>query len=80
VRQLRTKREYFLPIEVDALWAATEQAMALVPHVSSGKADKEHVARCVLEVAAQSETVDAVQLTDEACARLGVTPRSKSFH
>jgi hypothetical protein len=80
VQKLRTKRDYFLPIEVDALWAATEQAMALVPHVSSGKADKEQVARCVLEAAAQCETVDAVQLTDEACARLGVAPRSKSFH
>lgn len=77
---MRTKRDYFLPIEVDALWAATEQAMALVPHATPGKADKEQVARCVLEAATQCETVDAVQLTDEACARLGVAPRSKSFH
>jgi hypothetical protein len=80
VQKLRTKRDFFLPIEVDALWAATEQAMALVPHATPGKADKEQVARCVLEAAAQCETVDAVQLTDEACARLGVAPRSKSFH
>jgi hypothetical protein len=77
---LRTKREYFLPIEVDALWAATEQAVALIPHATGGKAHKEEIARCVLEAATQSETVDAVQLTDEACARLGVAPRSRSFH
>ena len=77
---MRIKRKYFLPIEVDALWAATKQAMALVPQVTSGNADKECVARCVLEAAAQCETVDAVHLTGEACARLGMTMRSKSFH
>jgi hypothetical protein len=77
---LRTKREFFLPIEVDALKAATEQALAILPHTKDGAADREKVARCVLDAAAQSETVDAVQLTDEACARLGVAPRSKSFH
>jgi hypothetical protein len=78
---LRTKREFFLPIEVDALRAATEQATAIIPHAAGTEAAaKEKVARCVLEVAAQNETVDAVQLTDEACARLGIAPRSKSFH
>jgi hypothetical protein len=78
---LSTKRQYFLPIEVDALRAATEQASAIIPHAAGAEApDKEKVARCVLEVAAQNETVDAVQLTDETCARLGVAPWSKAFH
>jgi len=79
---LSTKRQYFLPIEVDALRAATEQASAIIPHAAAGAEgpDKEKVARCVLEVAAQKETVDAVQLTDETCARLGVAPWSKAFH
>lgn len=77
---MRTKREYFLPIEVDALRAATE-ALAIIPHAAGAEAAaKEKVARCILEVAAQNETVDAVRLTDEACARLGMAPRSKSFH
>jgi hypothetical protein len=71
------KRNYFLPIEVEALWAATEQTRALVPHAAN---DKERVAKCVLEAAQQTETVDSAQLTDEACARLGVRAQSKSFH
>lgn len=70
------KRDYFLPIEVEALWAATEQTHALVPHT----ADKERVAKCVLEAARHVETVDSARLTDEACARLGVRAQSKSFH
>jgi hypothetical protein len=74
------KRDYFLPIEVEALWAATEQTHALVPHATGGAADKERVAKCVLEAARRIETVDSAQLTDEACARLGVRAQSKSFH
>jgi hypothetical protein len=73
------KRGYFLPIEVEALWAATEQTHALIPH-EAGRNDKEQVAKCVLEAARQIETVDSAQLTDEACARLGVRAASKSFH
>ncbi len=74
------KRDYFLPIEVDALWSATAQTHALVPHTADGQAEKERVAKCVLEAARQIETVDSAQLTDEACARLGVRAQSKSFH
>jgi hypothetical protein len=73
------KRDYFLPIEVEALQAATEQTHALVPH-ATGRNDKEQIAKCVLEAARQTQTVDSAQLTDEACARLGVRAQSKSFH
>lgn len=74
------KRSFFLPIEVDALREATKQTCTLIPLARGREADTEEVARCVLEAAAESGTVDPTRLTDEACARLGFRPASRSFH